>query len=325
MTPTSEHPIPSTSTAPSTGQVEAEAPFTPTPAAQPQPTPGPRIPTKTPLYEAMNAARYARQALVKEIESLTATTLLCYVSPSPMQIHRTDVVAMVDLLHNVVPGTPIDLLLHSPGGDIDAAEKLITLVRKRAGVAPVRVIVPDYAKSAATLVALGADTIVMSDSSELGAIDPQVDLPDSTGHVSTLSAQSYLDAFHLHAGNLKGDPDDPVARLMLSKMEPATVRKLERITKRSKAIAEDLLKQAMVKDEDQAAEIAKQLSDTKRWHSHGQMISHETAAGLGLNVAYLAPHDPLWIRYWRLYCLQLWACDGNIKLFESGYASIPLT
>lgn len=321
MTPKSQRSLPEPPDAP----VEAEAArFTPTPTPQPQPTPGPKLPTKTPLYEAMNAARYARQSLVREIEALTGTTLLCYISPTPLQIHRTDVVAMVDLLHNVTPGTPIDLLLHSPGGDIDAAEKLITLVRKRAGAAPVRVIVPDYAKSAATLIALGANTIVMSDSSELGAIDPQVELADANGHVSTLSAQSYLDAFQTHADNLKKDPDDPVAQLMLGKMEPATVRKLERITKRSRAIAEDLLKQAMVKDEEQACKIAKQLSDTQRWHSHGQMISHENAAGLGLNVAYLAPHDPLWTKCWRLYCLQLWASDGNVKLFESNYASIPL-
>lgn len=322
MTPKPERSLPAPPDA--RGEVEA-AQFMPTPAPAPQSTPAPKIPTKTPLYEAMNAARYARQSLVREIEALTETTLLCYISPTPLQIHRTDVVAMVDLLHNVTPGTPIDLLLHSPGGDIDAAEKLITLIRKRAGTAPVRVIVPDYAKSAATLIALGADTIVMSDSSELGAIDPQVELADANGHVSTLSAQSYLDAFHTHADNLKKDPDDPVAHLMLSKMEPATVRKLERITKRSRAIAEDLLKQAMVKDEEHADEIAKQLSDTRRWHSHGQMISHENATGLGLNVAYLAPHDQLWTKYWRLYCLQLWASDGNVKLFESNYASIPLS
>lgn len=93
---------------------------------------------------------------------------------------------------------------------------------------------------------------IMSDSSELGAIDPQVDLPDSNGHVQTSSAQSYLDAFQTHADNLKKNPHDPIGRLMLDKMEPATVRKLERITTRSRAIAEDLLKQAMVKDEGQA-------------------------------------------------------------------------
>ncbi|MFT4212505.1 MAG: ATP-dependent Clp protease proteolytic subunit [Microbacterium sp.] len=297
--------------------------FVPTPVPAPQPTPAPRIPSKTPLYEAMHAARYFRQSVIKQIEQITATTLICYVAPSS-EIDRHDVIAMVDLLHNVVPGSAIDLLLHSPGGSIDAAEKLIALIRKRAGTARVRVIVPDYAKSAATLLALGADAIVMSDSSELGVIDPQISMPNVNGHPHTLSAQSYLDAFNLHATNLKNDPDDPVARLMLSKMDPATVRKLERITTRSRSIAEALLATAMVKDEEEATRIAKELSDTKKWHSHGQMISHEAAAKLGLIVTYLAPHDQLWQLYWRLFCLQLTAADGPIKLFEGSYASLAL-
>ncbi len=298
--------------------------YVPTPPPRPTPTPAPKGPTRTPLYEAMNAERYARQTLIKEIEKVTDTSLICYISGGP-QIDRTDVIGVVDLLHNITPGTAIDLLLHSPGGNIDAAEKLILLIRKRAGTAPVRVIVPDYAKSAGTLVALGANTIVMSDSSELGAIDPQVDLPDSNGHLQQLSAQSYLDAFHLHADRLKSDPTDEVARLMLSKMEPAIARKLERMTKRSHSIAEALLGEAMVKDIGQATAIANQLSDTKKWHSHGQMISHETARGLGLNVTYLAPHDDLWTMYWRLFCLQLWSTTGNVKLFESSWASLAVS
>lgn len=302
---------------------EAPPAFVPTPVPAPEPTPAPKVPSKTPLYEAMNAARYFRQSVIKQIEQTTSTTLICYVSPNS-EIHREDVIGMVDLLHNVIPGTPIDLLLHSPGGNIDAAEKLITLIRKRAGNAPVRVIVPDYAKSAATLMALGADAIVMSDSSELGVIDPQIDMPNANGHLQSLSAQSYLDAFHLHAKNLKDNPEDPVAHLMLSKMEPTTVRKLERMTKRSRAIAEALLATAMIKDEGEATRIANELSDTKKWHSHGQMISHEAAGKIGLSVTYLPPHDNLWQLYWRLLCLQLTAANGPVKLFEGSYASLAL-
>ena len=48
-----------------------------------------------------------------------------------------------------------------------------------------------------------------------------------------------------------------------------------------------------------ADEIAKTLSDTKCWHSHGQMSSHENAASLG--VAYLEPREELWTKSWRLY------------------------
>jgi hypothetical protein len=272
----------------------------------------------------MHAERYARPGLIRDIEKTTNTSLICYISEK-LTIDRIDVVGMVDLLHNITPGTPIDLLLHSPGGNIDAAEKLILLIRRRAGNAPVRVIVPHYAKSAATLIALGANTIVMSDSSELGAIDPQVDIPDSNGHPQTLSAQSYLDAFTLHSTSLRDNPDDAVARLMLNKMEPATVRKLERMVKRSRSIAEALLGQHMVKDEAKAESIANNLGDTEKWHSHGQMISHENAEGLGLDVTYYAPDDDLWLMYWRLFSMQLWTANGSVKLFESSLASLPIS
>lgn len=295
-----------------------------TPTSQPQPAPRSPSASKTPLYEAHNAGRYARQHLIRDINDSTGTKLICYVSRT-LEIDRGDPVALIDLLHNIPLGTPIDLLLHSPGGDIDAAEKLITLIRKRAGTAGVRVIVPDYAKSAATLIALGADTIVMSDSSELGAIDPQIALPDSNGHLVQLSAQSYLDAYRRHAEQLTANPADPVARLMLAKLDPALVTKLERMVKRSRAIAEDLLTQAMIKDPADAATVATELSDTERWYSHGQMISHENLTGLGVNITYHPPTDPAWQNYWRLYCAQAFDNDPATKLFESDYASLPIT
>lgn len=279
---------------------------------------------RTPLFAAINSARYNRQSLIREIEEETGNALICLVAEHTSQIERPDIVGMVDLLHNIKVGTPIDFLLNSPGGDVDAAEKLITLVRKRAGNEKVRVIVPDYAKSAATLIALGADEIVMSESSELGAIDPQVRLVDANGTTSIHSAQNYIDTYERHAEALHEDPEDTVARLMLEKLDPVTLRKLQRTVARSTEIAQELLQQAMIKGEDAARDAAMQLSDTRRWNSHGQMIGHEKCLGLGLEVAYLPRDSDLWQKLWRLYCLQVYALEGPIKLFESRIASLAL-
>ncbi len=130
--------------------------------------------TKTPLYQAIHAARYQRQALIREIEVLSGNKLICYIAGISAPVDREDVVCFVDLLHNITCGQNVDLMLHTGGGDIDAAEKLMAMIRKKVSTGQVRVIVPDYAKSAGTLMALGADRIIMSDSSELGPIDPQV-------------------------------------------------------------------------------------------------------------------------------------------------------
>ena len=134
--------------------------------------------------------------------------VICYVAGKLTSIERDDILAFVDLLCRIDPGRDIDLILHSGGGDIDAAEKLISMVRDKVKDGVLRVIVPHYAKSAATLMALGADSIVMSDSSELGPIDSQVPFPDGQGGWMTYSALSYLEAYKRFTRELRENPGD---------------------------------------------------------------------------------------------------------------------
>jgi len=133
------------------------------------------------------------------------------------------VVFFVDLLHNVDRGRSLDLLIHTGGGDIDAAEKLITIVRTCVGTAKLRVIVPDFAKSAGTLMALGADAIVMSDVSELGPIDPQITVQDGNGNWIRHSVQSYLDAYDTYAKALRDSPGDSSCRNHVAEAGPRNV------------------------------------------------------------------------------------------------------
>ena len=153
-------------------------------------------PVRTPLYRAMNAPRYERQKRIRDIEDSTGSKLICYVAGPRAPVHRDDILALVDLFHTLPAGGSIDMLVHTSGGDVDAAEKIASMLRKRVGpTARFRVIVPDFAKSAGTLLALASDTLVMSDSSELGPVDPQLNLPDGRGGRQYQPAQSYLDGY----------------------------------------------------------------------------------------------------------------------------------
>ena len=72
--------------------------------------------------------------------------------------------------------TPIDLLLHTPGGLVLAAEQISYALRRHP--AKVTVLVPHYAMSGGTLLALAADEILMDPDAVLGPVDPQLgDLP----------------------------------------------------------------------------------------------------------------------------------------------------
>lgn len=282
--------------------------------------PPPRAIEKTPMFTAMNAARYQRQTLIKDIET-EHPKLLCYVAGNKAQVDRIDTLGFVDMLHNVNPGDPIDLLLHTPGGDVDAAEKLIGLVRSATGEeGQLRVIIPDYAKSAGTLMALGANAIVMSDSSELGPIDPQVSSRDGNGSDVVYSVLTYLNAYDAARKALRDTPDDLAARITFEKFDPTIVSKFQSVRDRARSFAENLLKRRGMN----FSKIASELMDINKYQSHGQMIGWETANEMGLTITYMQSTNPVWRKYWALYCHLRLAIESEQRIFESNYVSLLL-
>lgn len=272
----------------------------------------------------MHSSRYRRQDLIRAIEQKTGRQLICYVAGLHTMISRDDVVFLVDLLHNARRGEGLDLLLHTGGGDMDAAEKLISMVRNFVGTAELRVVIPDFAKSAGTLMALAADFVVMSDSSELGPIDPQIVLNDGNGNRMSTPIQSYLDAYYQHSAALAKNPNDITAQIMLQKFDPARLKVFEAARNRARVFAEDQLKLGMFRAPKTGnfTQIAADLLDTTKWLSHGQMIGQQEAKDIGLAVEYLDPEDELWKDYWQLYCYQRLEIKEKQKLFESNFASL---
>ena len=281
---------------------------------------------RTPLFRAYNEGRYQRQELIKRIQDRTQRRLICYVSGSTLQcmIQADDTLPFVDLLHNVREGESLELLLHTIGGSVDVAEKLMRLARSSIGQdAELRVIVPEFAKSAGTVMVLGADCVVMSDTSELGPIDPQMRFADSRGNLRLHSVQNYLDAYKEHYEKITEHPENVAAQIMLGKIDPDMVTLCEAVMARARQSAESLLMHGMFRRGGNITQTVSQLLDTKRWLSHSQMISWADAKdpGIGLIVEYLQQNDDLWQDYWRLYCLQRLVITDNQKLYESDRAS----
>jgi ClpP class serine protease len=276
-----------------------------------------RAPTKTPMFTARNSARYERQDLIKAINQAEQTQLICYVGGANTQIDRDDILGFVDMLHNIDQCEPIDLLLHTCGGDVDACEKLVAVIHAKVVNSRLRVIIPDMAKSAGTLMALGANTILMSDTSELGMIDPQYPMQDRQGNEFWHSVVAYLEAYDEHAAALRADYKDPIALLMLDSFDAKVVRKFQGIRDRVRTFAEDLLKRQGLP----ASAISAELLSPRLWKTHGQPISYADATQLGLPIEYIASSDPRWTQYWKLYCLQRIEIGEDRKIFESSFVS----
>ena len=95
--------------------------------------------------------------------------------------------------------TELDVVLQTPGGDIDAAFLIAKILRKSAN--RINVIVPLYAKSAGTLICLIGDSIILTDLSELGPLDTQIyEQGDGgqTSYTSALNGFKALEQVQLH-------------------------------------------------------------------------------------------------------------------------------
>jgi ClpP class serine protease len=118
------------------------------------------------------------------------------------------------------PDMPIDLVLHTPGGLVLAAEQIAFALKRRQG--KVTVFVPHYAMSGGCLLALAADEIVMDPNAVLGPVDPQLGTSQSS-----FAAASVLKALE------KPNPNRDDTTLILGDLAEkamrqvhATVRKL---------------------------------------------------------------------------------------------------
>jgi len=113
------------------------------------------------------------------------------------EINNDCVFELYDLLNgNSFP--ELDVIIHTPGGSIEAAFQITKLIRKVAK--KVNIIVPYYAKSAGTLICFGADKIYLSLLSELGPLDTQILEAQDSGrrYTSALNGFKALEQVQLH-------------------------------------------------------------------------------------------------------------------------------
>ncbi|QWC56938.1 hypothetical protein F7D01_07365 [Erythrobacter sp. 3-20A1M] len=125
--------------------------------------------SQSPKYWAKEKDRYLRQLLILDIEEITGRPLMVCFSQLNQPINHTDPDDIAEIIQ-AIDGDACDILIQTPGGSVDACEKIISVLSKK--FSDYRVIVPSWAKSAGTVIALSSNEIVLGINSELGPIDP---------------------------------------------------------------------------------------------------------------------------------------------------------
>lgn len=252
-----------------------------------------------------------RITLYREIEALRGRPLVVYVTssrPGAQGQMAGDVVAELLAQLQALPAgtTELDLLIASQGGDPTVAWRIVSLLRER--VKRFSVLVPQAAFSAATLLALGADAIVMHPHGNLGPVDTQISVSrPANGSAGTPQEVRFgsedLQAFFDFATDNVGLKDQEqlarVFELVCQEIGAVPVGVASRGASLSLSMGEKLLLTHMrdEADKEKAKSIASALS--KNYFHHGYPVSRSEARELGLKVE--APDAALEQLMWRVW------------------------
>lgn len=258
------------------------------------------------------------KVLIPQYEEKEKRKLIVYIAKIGNQksaINTDDIAPIGSMLANCGSVENLDLMIHSPGGSGVTAEKIVEMCRQHT-TKEFRVIVPNMAKSAATIIALGADKIVMGYCSELGPIDAQKFI-NVGGITQQLSAQSFISARENLLKELAKAKEEKkefigyLQQLSSSTVEPAFIEECKRELNFAVDLVKKWLPQYMLKVKNPswnsrklkqtANTIAKNLSSADKRFVHGRMIGPDESDQLGLGITKLGKEDPNWNLLWEIY------------------------
>ncbi len=200
-----------------------------------------------------------------------------------ISITDEDLQAFMEAIHGL-KGNKLDLILHTGGGSAEATDAIVTYLRQKFN--DIRIIIPQAAMSAGTMLALAADEIVMGKHSFIGPIDPQFILNTPVG-VQAVPAQAIMEQFRKAQKDCADNPKNLNSWLpMLSQYGPALLVQCQNQIDFGRDLVKTWLGSYMFKGEDgkKAEEISEFLSNHDNFKTHGKHISITQAKDIGLKI-----------------------------------------
>jgi len=231
----------------------------------------------------------------KAVTHITQRNLVIYASeftsgsrPSQLSsLSPDDKIFFGDAIRGLDPNKGIDILIESPGGVAEVAEAIAKMLWST--FPSVRFIVPNMAKSAATLLVLSGEKILMDEQSELGPIDPQMPVRQPNGEIRYSPAHLIIQQFQTLLGTVAQHPI--VGQRLAPYLQiyfPSLLQECQNAIELSKRISKELLLNYMFKTVENARlkadRISSELGEFKNFLSHGRAINIEEAKSLGLEI-----------------------------------------
>jgi len=254
--------------------------------------------------------RKERLELIKKIQEYRKSLLLVYFTgdrrPFSSQIAEDAVLPLYKHLLALEKADPdamkIDLFLYTRGGDVSVPWRIVTMIREFCD--EFSVLIPYKAHSAGTMIALGADRIVMGRKAELSPIDPtlvRAVIGEATvppPEISVEDVSSYISFMRERANITDQSALAQVVSQLASHLTPLTLGSVNRQYSHIRLVARKLLTSRKEKiEEGRIGTIIEAL--TEKMYSHGHAIGRREATELGLPVD--KPDERIETTIWDLY------------------------
>lgn len=238
--------------------------------------------------------------------------------PADIQIGLGDIQGLMEAVSNVEE-RELDLVLHSPGGSAEAAESVVAYLRKRFD--HLRVFVPVAAMSAATMIALSANEIIMGQHSQLGPIDPQFIISTPEGPRSA-PAQAILEQFEMAKTQCKDPSNLPAWMPILRSYAPGLLTQCVDSQHLAVTIVSDWLRAYMFAGQPDAEAKANRIAgwfvNYDYFKSHNRRVGFDQAHEIGLNVHRLEEDNDLQDAVLSVHHAAMHTFNGAaVKLIEN--------
>ena len=209
--------------------------------------------------------------------------------PHPtMSINDFDMNGFMAVIHNIECDKGLDLVLHTPGGGTEATRALVEYIYSKFGK-DIRVIVPQLAMSAGTMIACASNEIIMGKHSSLGPTDPQVNGVPAMGVISEIKKA---------IEEIRSDPlKQALWQEVFRQLPPAFISSCERSIAGTQKMVEAWLAQNMFVDRQNPTKVAKltldKINSYEDTTEHGHHFLREACIEFGLNVSSLEDDQDL--------------------------------
>lgn len=240
------------------------------------------------------------QAVIRKLEQLLGGPLIAYWNSHIGAVCHNDVLALYDILENIGQHERIFLFVKSDGGHGQAALRFVNLLRQHCK--HLVALTPLQCASAATMITLGADQILMGPMSYLTAVDTSLthDLSpiDRDNDRVSVSLDELKRALRLMRGDHAENPANAYETLF-KYVHPLVVGAVDRADSLSIMLCKELLSYH-IDDQARVNAVAETLNG--KYPSHSYPILFEEARRIGLNVDHLpAPANTLLLQLNELY------------------------